>query len=189
MAPHGRKSFNCSDFSVLNSKKGSILIAIYPHNNLWLTAYIKRTEYTGVHSGQISFPGGKFEPRDISAENTALRETYEEIGVFPEEVEIIGQLSDLYIPASNFIVTPFVGFIPIRPQFKIQEKEVAALIEVELNTILKASENVATTKIRTVSDRVITAPVYQFEQHLIWGATAMITSEFIELVKMTGMKL
>lgn len=183
MAPYRRLVYDIPDIAALNPKKGSILILIYPHQNQYLTAYIKRTEYKGVHSGQVSFPGGKFDPTDIKPENTALREAQEEIGINASGVEIIGRLTELYIPPSNFLVSPFVGFVSSKPIFEIEKREVASLIEVNLNTILDASENVTTTLIKTGSDIVITAPAYQIQGYVVWGATAMITSEFIEVMK------
>ncbi|MDQ3192259.1 MAG: CoA pyrophosphatase [Bacteroidota bacterium] len=189
MTPYNRLNYDFPDIVALNPKKSSVLIIIYPYKEQFSTVYIKRTEYKGVHSGQISFPGGKFEPSDITIENTALREAQEEIGVNSSQVEILGKLSDLYISVSNFLVTPFIGYTSFRPAFEIQEKEVAALIEVDLQAVLLAKERVADESIKTGSDIAITAPVYNIQGTKVWGATAMITSEFVKVVQLVREKM
>ena len=183
MAPNHRLTYDFTDMLALNPKRGSVLILIYTENDEFLTVFIKRTEYKGVHSGQVSFPGGRFEPGDLNYEKTALRESQEEIGINISEVEIIGKLSDLYIPPSNFLVSPFIGFISSRPLFKMDKKEVAGIIEVPLNNLLEKSENHGTGYIKTSNNVAIQAPFYEVGGYQIWGATAMITSEFIAVVK------
>ena len=183
MAPNHRLIYDLTDIQSFNPKRGSVLILIYQENNELLTLFIKRTEYKGVHSGQISFPGGKYEPADLIEERTALRETQEEIGINISEVEIIGKLSDLYIPPSNFLVSPFVGFISSKPSFRLNKKEVAGIIEVSLNTLLNKSENYETGNIKTANNASIQAPFYEIGGYQVWGATAMITSEFTEVLK------
>ena len=183
MAPNHRLPYDFADILALNPKRGSVLILIYTENDEFLTLFIKRTEYKGVHSGQISFPGGRFEPGDLNYEKTALRESQEEIGINTSEVEIIGKLSDLYIPPSNFLVSPFIGFMSSRPLFKMDKKEVAGIIEVPINNLLKKSENKETGYIKTANNVAMKAPFYEIGGEQVWGATAMITSEFIEVVK------
>jgi 8-oxo-dGTP pyrophosphatase MutT (NUDIX family) len=140
-----------------------------------------RPEYPGVHSGQISLPGGKFEDSDDSLVFTALREAREEIGINPVKVQIIGQLTEMYIPPSNFMVTPIVGYQTSPPRFRADPKEVARIIEVNLVDLLE-KRNIRNKNIRLRTGISIKAPVYFIDGNVIWGATAMILSEFREIV-------
>lgn len=182
MAPLGRLIYEYPDFEAFNPKKGSVLILLYPHGNGFKVVFIKRTEYKGVHSGQVSFPGGRFEPSDFTLDVTALRETKEEIGVDVEKVLILGNLTQLYISPSNFLVSPFIGFIDENPNFVPDKREVEAIIEADLSDLGHAFRDVQEKQIRTSGDIVITAPYLDVSGHHIWGATAMISSEFMEVV-------
>ena len=141
---------------------------------------MKRPDYVGHHSGQISFPGGKEEPGDDSLQETAKRETFEEIGVTQNKVKIIGKLSDLDIPISNFLVHPFVGYMTESPIFCTDPKEVAYLITCPVKTLL--GKPILQTKM-TFNDTVFDIPYYNINGEVIWGATPMILREFIEVAK------
>ncbi|HSH50364.1 MAG TPA: CoA pyrophosphatase, partial [Bacteroidales bacterium] len=132
MAPKIRRHFKT--FS--KRRNAGILILLFAKNNQLYTVCIKRTEYNGAHSGQISFPGGKFEPGDQTLEQTALRESKEEIGIDPEKVSVLGKLTPLYIPVSNFYVLPFVGFYASAPKFNREPDEVEKIIEIPLSDLL-----------------------------------------------------
>ncbi|MFO7844856.1 MAG: CoA pyrophosphatase [Bacteroidales bacterium] len=177
MAPKVRRHFK----STTKRRNAGVLILLYPKNNQLYTVCIKRSEYEGAHSGQISFPGGKFEPGDYTLENTALRESKEEIGIDIEKVNILGQLTPLHIPVSNFYVLPFVGFYASAPKFKRDPNEVEKIIEVPLSDLLHP-ENCTLQKFH-YGDLAFTAPIYKPKELVIWGATAMIMSEFLEVVK------
>jgi 8-oxo-dGTP pyrophosphatase MutT (NUDIX family) len=162
-------------------QRGSVLILLYPHNEELFTVFIKRTIDNTPHSGQISFPGGRIEPGDTSLQETALRETEEETGVFASEVEIIGSLTPLYIEVSNVEVTPFVGACNKKPVFRADPREVDYLIEVKISELL--NDDIIQYK-TVISDKSeLKAPVYNIGNHYIWGATAMILSEFLDLLK------
>jgi 8-oxo-dGTP pyrophosphatase MutT (NUDIX family) len=177
MAPNFRRQLNTS----AKSRNAGVLILLYPNNNQLYTVCIKRTEYEGPHSGQISFPGGQFEPEDHTLEHTALRESKEEIGIDPKKVNILGQLTPLHIPVSNFYVFPFVGFYPSVPKFKRDPIEVEKIIEISLSDLLN-SKNCTLQEFHD-GELAFTAPVYKPKELAIWGATAMIMSEFLEVVK------
>ena len=177
MAPNVRRHFK----STTKRRNAGVLILLYPKNNQLYTVFIKRSEYEGVHSGQISFPGGKYEPGDQNLEHTALRESNEEIGINPEEVNILGKLTPLHIPVSNFYVIPFVGFYESVPIFKREPNEVEKIIEIPLTELL-TPEN-CTFQEFNYSDLAFTAPIYKPKELVIWGATAMIMSEFLEVIK------
>jgi 8-oxo-dGTP pyrophosphatase MutT (NUDIX family) len=186
MAPYRKLLYDNVSLEALNPRRGSVLVLLYPKDGEIATAYIKRTIYKGVHSGQVSFPGGKFEEPDITDEYTALRESNEEIGIDINAVEVIGELSKLYIPPSNFLVSPFVGYTNKHPEFFPDKREVETLIEVKLSTLIKSSDNIQDVQIKSSEDIIISAPTFEVSGYQIWGATAMITNEFVEVVKRTG---
>ncbi|MBN1416686.1 MAG: CoA pyrophosphatase [Bacteroidales bacterium] len=162
-------------------RDSGVLLLLYPINSKWFTVFIKRTEYGGIHSGQISFPGGKVEKGDISLIDTALRESYEEIGIYPDKVEILGKLTPLHIPVSNYKVLPVVGYSPQRPCFSADPKEVEHIIEAEIG-LLRKRETVKKESL-ILSGVAVSVPYYDVNGHHIWGATAMILSEFLEVAK------
>lgn len=143
-------------------------------------ALIRRTEYPGAHSGQISFPGGRREGQEHLL-ITALREAQEEIGIKTQSLHMIGQLSPLYVPASNFCIYPFVAFSPVRPAFQLDPREVAELIETPLSLLLDPTickENIS--YFQRYGERRI--PYFDVFGHQVWGATAMILGEFLALL-------
>ena len=160
---------------------GGVLALFYPVDDKPAIAFIKRTEYDGAHSGQISFPGGKMEKGDHSVIDTALRETEEEIGVPVKEISVLGRLTDLYIPPSHFLVTPVVGFITSTPVFRPDLVEVERIIETPL--IILLSEEVIQEKVIEVMNGLRwNVPCYYVDGNIIWGATAMILSELLEVI-------
>ncbi len=163
--------------------KSSVIILVYPDNDdEAFTVFIKRPRYDGVHSGQISFPGGRHEADDTDMMETALREAEEEIGVGREEVEVAGKLTDLYIPPSNYLVSPFIGIVPKRPLFTPDKKEVDHIIEVPLR-IFGDNEHPARLPIIMATGECIDTPCYLADHHIIWGATAMIMAEFVAVIR------
>lgn len=177
MAPEVRQHFKTSS----KRRNAGVLILLYPKNDELHVVFIKRSEYDGVHSGQISLPGGKFEHGDHTLENTALRESNEEVGIDPEKTNIIGKLTPLHIPVSNFYVVPFVGFYNTTPEFKPDPNEVEKIIEIKLSDLLDP-ENCTLQEFH-YGDLAFTAPIYKSKELVIWGATAMILSEFLEVVR------
>ena len=162
-----------------NPKKSAVLLLLYPKNGVAHIIMMVRAIDKSVHSGQISFPGGKFENSDSSLVYTALREAKEEIGIVPNDVEIIGELSSIYIPPSNFDVYPFVGVSKSTPVFS-PNNEVNKLLEIKLsdlqNPTIKGYEKI---KHRLGNDFIV--PCYHINQEVVWGASAMILSEFLDL--------
>lgn len=165
-----------------NAGKASILILFYPSGTNTRIVFMKRSEYDGVHSGQISFPGGRKEQSDRDDVHTALRESHEEIGVPEESVKVLGKLTKLYIPPSNFLVTPVVGCTKNRPDFVPDPNEVAEIIEVDVETLL-SEKIMKNTQIQVGAGFQITAPAFCPYDYVIWGATAMILSELLVLIK------
>ncbi len=160
-------------------KQAGVLILLYPQNGLLHFPLTRRPDSVEFHKGQIGLPGGSRENTE-SLRQAALREAQEEIGVEQSSVEVLGQLTSLYILPSNFCVQPFVGYTPCRPNFQIEEKEVAELIEAPLATLLDpASAHEEDWDIRGGTWRI---PFYRFGPHKVWGATAMILAEFVALL-------
>ena len=164
------------------AKQGAVLILLYYKNGKIYFPLTQRHEYDGAHSGQVSFPGGKVEHGDFSLEHTALRETEEEIGVPQLEVNILGKLTDLFIIASNFNVQPVIGFIENAPEFCLNTREVAEVIEISIDQLLDDSLQ-KEKEIAFIKNTKIQAPYFDFNGYHVWGATAMMLAEFKEILK------
>jgi len=182
MAPNIRIDELRSKYESKSAKNSSVLILLYPNNKSIYIVFIKRNHYDGVHSGQISFPGGQQEKTDKNLVETALREAQEEINVEKEKVHILGNLTPIYIPPSNYNVLPVVGYSKIKPDFFADVKEVNQIIEVNIREILN-NANINTGPVWSSGKVTISAPFYAVSDVQIWGATAMIASEFVEVIK------
>jgi len=165
------------------ARRAGVLALFYPglNNETYLILILRKT-YKGVHSAQVGFPGGKEEPEDNSLEDTALRETEEEVGVPREAISVLKKLTEIYIPPSDFFVQPYIGITKDEPKFMPQEDEVEALIEVPLNHFMDDSILI-TKKLTTSYATDIDVPAFLLNNHVVWGATAMMLSEIRELVK------
>ena len=184
MSPPERLTFlSTNDVNNFSPKRAAVLMLFYPKDALAHMVLIIRNEYPGVHSAQISFPGGKFEPFDKNMEVTALRETYEEIGVPPEQIKLVKAFSELYIPPSNFLVVPYLGYSHEELMFKLDAREVSSIIELSLSEFLNEN-NFTTQKMQTSYMKEIEIPVFKFGDNIVWGATAMMLSELKEVLKM-----
>ena len=175
MAPTFRGAFSHAADPV----RAAVLILMYPSiEGTTSLVFIKRNEYDGPHSGQVSLPGGAWEKGDGSIENTAIRETREELGI-DGNIEILGSLSELLIPVSNFLVSPFVGYMDQTPEFYPDESEVQFVIETPLQELMDPRNQDSETMVR--HEQTIEAPFYRVGDEKIWGATAMILSEYLQL--------
>jgi 8-oxo-dGTP pyrophosphatase MutT (NUDIX family) len=160
--------------------QSSVLVLLFPNEDgeLELTLTLRTNDID--HGGQISFPGGRADDQESSIE-TALREANEEIGIEPDEVAIIGTLSDLYVSNSKNLVTPVVGFMKARPDFKINPSEVEEVFAVELNSLLhKKNLTVEDWNLHTYTYKV---PYWDVHRVPLWGATAMMLNELLELIR------
>ena len=163
-------------------RKGAVLTLFYPHNSKLYMVFIKRTEYPGVHSGQISFPGGGLEQVDKDIVDTALREAEEEIGVNRNSVMVLGKLTDLFIPPSNFLVTPVVGYTTERPDFRPDPDEVDRILEYPMDELLNEL-NIMEKEIAIFPEVTLKVPCFYIDGNVIWGATAMILSELLDVIR------
>ena len=166
----------------VNPRESAVMILLYREENTWFFPLIKRQAYDGVHSKQISLPGGQKDATDHDLEFTSLRETNEEIGAIKEDIEVLGHLSEIYIPPSNFLVKPFVGFLTQNNDFIRDEVEVNRIIKTPLQDLVESSIE---KREKLVKDGSFKAEVSSFiiDDEVVWGATAMILNEFKILLK------
>lgn len=165
-----------------DAKKSAVLALFYPAEDKIYLVLIKRTEYPGVHSGQVSFPGGGWEPGDKDLIDTALREAEEEIGVNRNVITAIGKLTDLFIPPSNFLVTPIVGYITEHYDFRPEPDEVDRILEISLEELMD-DLNIQEKEIAIFPDVTLNVPSFYINGDIIWGATAMILRELIDVIR------
>jgi 8-oxo-dGTP pyrophosphatase MutT (NUDIX family) len=163
------------------AKPGSVLILLYPQNNGVCFPLIKRPDYSGAHSGQVSFPGGKAEEGEDLID-TALREANEEIGIDRNQIEVLGKLSNFFVIPSNFIITPVVGVVHQPPLFIPDQREVAKILTGQLDDIVK-EDAVRIKEIMAAGKYAMRAPHFEIEGEIVWGATAMILNELRMVLK------
>lgn len=179
MAPRPRPGGELFDKPEKDPRRGGVLILFYPKHNEPYLPLILRPTYSGVHSGQVGLPGGGYEEIDDDMTATALREAYEEIGIRPAAVTILGALSTLYVYASNYMVHPIVGWTDFRPEFHPDPYEVAKLLEVRLADLLDPATK--TEEEWQLRNRQVMVPYFTVQNQVVWGATAMILSELLQL--------
>ncbi len=182
LAPKLRLRYSQEKIEALNPKKAAVIALFYP-NQLGETCFLLtlRANYNGTHSSQISFPGGKFDKKDRSLKNTALRETFEEVGISSNSISIFKQITDVFIPPSNFMVTPFLGYVEEIPSFT-KNHEVEELISISLKDLLNDTA-ISTTTLSTSYAKNIEVPCFLLNSYVVWGATAMMLNEIRELLK------
>jgi len=164
----------------MDCRRAGVLVLLYPRGDELNLVLTRRTETVENHRGQISFPGGSLEPGETPRQ-AALREAKEELGIEPAGLELLGELSPLYVPPSNFYIYPIVAYAPVRPDFVPLLQEVAEVIEVPLAHLLDpATRHEEVWQIRGLPTRV---PFYAVGPHKVWGATAMILSELVVTVE------
>jgi len=169
--------------AIKKAKHAGVLSLFYPDEDMETKfVLILRKTYKGVHSAQVAFPGGKLEAQDASLRDTALRETFEEVGVPIDTVQIVRSISQVYIPPSNFYVHPFIGFTQNTPQFIKQDDEVEALIEIDLEHFLD-EQSIISKKVKTSYSIEVEVPAFKLNDYVVWGATAMMLSEIKDLLK------
>lgn len=158
----------------------AVLVLVYPTVTGAHLVLTKRHANLSKHANQISFPGGSQDTGETLPQ-TAIRETFEEIGVSPDSINLCGHLTPVYIPPSDFTVTPFVGWRHEPPSFIRSESEVAQIIEVAIDRLLRPATLVVGNIVLDNGD-IKQSPFYQVDEHKVWGATAIMLSELIERI-------
>ena len=182
MVPEARRREIENRSHAKDARKAAVLICFYPEEDGEISlVLIRRNEYDGVHSGQISFPGGRNEEGDRDMVHTALREAKEETNIRVDEVQVLGEITPVYIPPSNFIVNAVVGWAAKKPDLIPDPEEVSEILTVSL----KELTDPAHLQQRNIPHRefnMIDVPCFYIQGHIIWGATAMMLMEIIEIL-------
>jgi 8-oxo-dGTP pyrophosphatase MutT (NUDIX family) len=182
MAPLSRrKEFPLRD----DHNLASVMLLLYPNeNSLTFPLIIRTNQYPNdKHGGQIAFPGGKREAIDPSNWHCAMRECREELGIEANGLEKLGKLTPNYIPISNYMVHPFVGYVNKRPTFNRQVDEVAGIIEVDLTKLLDEQSKTKGEILLANGKKLNNIPYFNLKGKKVWGATAMMLNEFVELIR------
>jgi 8-oxo-dGTP pyrophosphatase MutT (NUDIX family) len=180
--PERRMMTDRIDPAQYNPRRAAVLMLVYPDDQQATLALIRRNSYKGVHASQIAFPGGKIEHFDSSPLETALRETDEEIGVLRTSVSVVQPFSEVYIPPSNFCVSPFLGYCPETPVFLPDAREVAGMVALPLWQLLD-DRIVESRRMSTSYSTSVEVPAFMVGGNEVWGATAMMLSELKEVLK------
>lgn len=180
MSPTNRR-ISAKGLNMKNVRQASVLIALYEDDEQLFLPLIERHIYEGNHSGEIGLPGGKIEEFDKNTLEAALRETHEELGIKPSEIEIIKKITPIYIPPSNFLVQPYIGFLSTKPHYIPDPVEVKEVIDLSVDELLKETNKKET----YIGKKHIQAnvPIFQINHTVIWGATACILNELKYLLK------
>ncbi len=160
--------------------KAGVLVLLYPKEGMLHLVLTRRTDRVDFHKGQISFPGGKKETGE-ELEQAAIREAQEELGIDPDSVRVLGMLTPLYIPPSNYCIYPVVALAENRPDFQPSSVEVAEVLEIPLDHLL--SPHNIQREMWIIRDAEVEVPFYSYGKHKIWGATAMVLAELLEMAK------
>lgn len=181
MAHTKRDKVKPEDLQPSDFRRSAVMVLLIDRVDGYVIPLTERHTYNGAHSGQVSFPGGKFEESDGTLLNTALRECQEEIGL-SENIEILGELSSIYIPVSKFVVQPFVGILSTQePVYDINSSEVKSIIELPLND-LRSPELIKETFVEPAPGLKLKTPYFDVQGKIVWGATAMILNELKHLL-------
>lgn len=176
LAQHDKQTLILRDVPL---SPAAVLVPLFEKDGEFHILLTKRTEMLEYHKGQICFPGGGRHETDRDLRDTALRETFEEVGVRPEDVRILGELDSMGTFTSNFLITPYVGVIPYPYEFKVSFDEIESLIQVPVSELL--DENNYREEVYDLDGSIMTGFVFDYRGEVIWGATARILRQLIEL--------
>ncbi len=169
-----------------NARVSAVLLALSYKDGKISLPFIRRAIDHKVHSGQIAFPGGRKDDTDANLTETALRETWEEIGIKVSQSYVLGHLTPLYIPPSNSLVTPVVAWLPNSPNaYMPNECEVDSVLEFALHEF-QHPDNLKEREVKVMGNIKIKTPAFVLRETVIWGATAMVMSEFLSVWKRLG---
>ena len=181
MAPMARPRMSEALSMAVQKRQSAVLLYLYPQHGDWRIVLMKRPDYEGAHGGQVSIPGGCLEPGE-KHKQAALREFEEETGISVRSRQLLGNLSELFIPPSNFLVKPFVAYATDCPCFDPDPVEVEKIIELPILTLM-SDVTVKRDQVCLSSGDWVETPYFEVEGHMVWGATAMILSELKEILR------
>jgi len=180
MAPLARPRMKESLSTAVQFRQSAVLLYLFPQQDDWRVVLMKRPNYDGAHGGEVSIPGGRLEPGENHLQ-AALREFEEETGIRVDSRQLLGNLSELFIPPSNFLVKPFVAYTTESPHFDPDPVEVEQIIELLIPTLM-SDLTVKRGKVRLSTGSLVETPYFEVDGHMVWGATAMILSELKEVL-------
>ena len=163
-----------------NMRKAAVLIGLFKKNDEWCFSLIRRPMNEKNHPGQIALPGGAMEKNETLM-NTALREAFEEVGINPEDVEIIGQLTPIPVPVSEYLIYLFVGVIDYEPEWVLNEDEVEELLILKMSELISSDNGY--TEMWDLRGNKVEVPIFKVMNETVWGATAAVLSELIDIAK------
>jgi 8-oxo-dGTP pyrophosphatase MutT (NUDIX family) len=158
----------------------AVLLLLYYKRGQYYILFTKRTETVTAHKGEVSFPGGAYEEKDGTLLDTALRECTEEIGLMPSDIELLGELDDFFTVGSNFMVSPFVAVMPWPYPLRIDPTEVAEVVEVPISVLL--DKDCLRQETESINGKIVTSYEYHYKGQVIWGATARILNQFLNIL-------
>jgi len=161
-------------------KKAAVLVGLFKKNDEWCFSLIRRPMNEKNHPGQIALPGGAMEKNETLM-NTALREAFEEVGIKPEDVKIIGQLTPVPVPVSEYLIYPFVGVIDYEPEWVINEDEVEKIFILRMSELISSDNGY--TEMWDLRGNKVEVPIFNVMNETVWGATAAVLSELIDIAK------
>ncbi len=167
-------------YNVTTERRAGVLLIFYPRDNSPYILFTKRSNEVAEHKGEISFPGGAYDREDETILQTALRESREELGLNVGEFEILGELDDVYVPPTRFLITPFIAFVNQPPKPKPSASEISEVIEIPVLELLNPS--IFREELREPEGMKRYLQFYNYEEYVIWGATARILKQFLDLV-------
>ena len=179
----GRRKPRSIKVTDTHDRHAGVLVPLFRDNGEYKVLFTKRTNRVEHHKGQVSFPGGRVDDEDGSMEETALRETHEEIGLPRDEVTILGRTDDMVTLTSSFIVHPFVGLIPYPYDFRISTGEVKRLVEVPLEIFFSDKAPYYKKDVIEIEGTTYPGPAYEYQEDVIWGATSRIMENFIDIIE------
>jgi 8-oxo-dGTP pyrophosphatase MutT (NUDIX family) len=189
MMPINRPLSSAALKEAIDAKESAVAVLIFEENGIQHCTLIQRPSYDGNHSGQVSFPGGKRESSDENLAFTAIRECWEEVGIQLSDDHLIGKLTSVYIPVSNFHVEPFLFYYPEKPAFKPDEREVESIFTITMNELLDDS-NLDQIEVKINANLTLkNIPCFNISEKQIWGATALILNELKELLREKSSKI
>lgn len=163
-------------------RKGGVLILLYEDEGIVRFPLIQRPNYEGIHSGQMALPGGRYEEEDQNQFQTALRESHEEIGVDQGKVEVLGSLTEFFVAASNYMVLPVIGKIDFKPNFVPEPREVQEVVTPPITHLIDPNR-LKEKEIIVRNGFKMNCPYFDLEGRTVWGATAMMLSEMVEILE------